>query len=291
MSQLKEYYPAKLLLFGEYTVLNGSQALAVPLNKWHGKWLYENSRKEFINEDLNLYVAWLKKNEIISEELERVIISDFKNGWNYASTIPQGYGVGSSGALVAAMYDRYFPALDDINEIHSTMAQMEGYFHGASSGLDPLISYTNKAVYKDEIGKYHSIDDPGWPEGYRIYLLDSGVGRETGPLVRTYKTKLKDDIFKENVERHFIPLVEHALHFYLVGENSMLEQCISLISQFQREYFQEMIPELVRKKWDELTAMPGVCVKLCGAGGGGYFLVMTINNNQDLSSSDIIHLI
>ncbi len=291
MAPHKEYYPAKLLLFGEYTVLNGSQALAIPLNKWQGQWVHGNNRKEDSNEDLNLYVAWLKKNEIINQELEQLIISDFKNGWGYASTIPQGYGVGSSGALVAAMYDRYFPASDDINEIHLTMARMEGYFHGASSGLDPLISYTNKAVYKDEIGKYHSIDDPEWPEGYRLYLLDSGVGRETGPLVQTYKAKLKDDHFKEYIERHFIPLVEHALHFYLVGENRMLEQCISLINQFQREYFKEMIPDHVRKKWDELTAMPGVYVKLCGAGGGGYFLVITVNHHQDISSSDMIHLI
>jgi mevalonate kinase len=281
MAQINAYYPAKLLLFGEYTVLNGSQALAVPLHQWQGKWVQGSNRKEFRNQDLSNYVTWLKKNDLINTEMERAIASDFENGWDYSSSIPQGYGVGSSGAFVAAIYDRYFSASDDINEIHSTMARMEGYFHGASSGLDPLISYTNKAVYKDEENRYHSIHDPGWPEGYRIYLLDSGTGRETGPLVQTYKAKLKVDNFAEVIERQFIPMVEHALHFYLAGENKLLEETLSVISQFQREHFTEMIPELVRKQWDELVAMPGVYVKLCGAGGGGYFLVITFGDIPD----------
>ena len=33
--------------------------------------------------------------------------SDLQNGMYFDSSIPQGYGVGSSGALVAAFYDRY----------------------------------------------------------------------------------------------------------------------------------------------------------------------------------------
>jgi mevalonate kinase len=33
--------------------------------------------------------------------------SDVETGMYFDSSIPQGYGVGSSGALVAAIYDRY----------------------------------------------------------------------------------------------------------------------------------------------------------------------------------------
>ena len=43
------------------------------------------------------------------DELKR----DIDKGMYFDSSIPQGYGVGSSGALVAAVYDKY--ANDKIN--------------------------------------------------------------------------------------------------------------------------------------------------------------------------------
>ncbi len=289
MSILHEYYPAKLLLFGEYTVLNGSQALAVPLNQYQGKWIKGTFTDPSVSEVLNRYVAWLQNESLINQETGHRIISEFEEGYYFESTIPQGYGIGSSGAFVAAMYDRYFKADEDINVIHTTMARMECFFHGASSGLDPLISFTRKAVYKDEEGRYHAVADPGWPEGYKIYLLDSGLGRETGPLVQQYKNKLLDPSFAEKIQRQFIPMVEHAIHFYLASENKLLEECISIISQFQREYFTEMIPDHVKKKWNELVNKTGVYVKLCGAGGGGYFMVIANENTvSQLNDKNIL---
>jgi len=290
MPPQREFYPAKLLLFGEYTVLNGSQALAVPLNRWKGEWVKNESLSATQKRELSVYATWLQNQALIDDNIMKSMMSDVENGWYYQSDIPQGYGVGSSGALVAAMYDKYFPAASDIGDIHSMMAKMEGYFHGASSGLDPLISYTQKAVYKDEDGRFHAVENPGWPESYKVFLLDSGTGRETGPLVHQYKTKMQDPVFAEKIERQYIPMVEHALHFYLAGETKMLEECISVISQFQREYFTEMIPENVQRQWDELITMQGVYVKLCGAGGGGYFLVIAPSDNQNLSSSSLIGL-
>ena len=45
----------------------------------------------------------------------RKINEDFDQNLYFDSNIPQGYGLGSSGALVAAFYDRY--ALNKINYI------------------------------------------------------------------------------------------------------------------------------------------------------------------------------
>ena len=290
MSQRNEYYPAKLLLFGEYTVLSGSQALAIPLNKWQGKWVKGEKANQFPSEGLHNYVIWLENNMLIDTETSLKIMTDFRNGWTYLSDIPRGYGIGSSGALVAALYDRYFTSSGILEENQSAMAKMEAYFHGASSGLDPLISYTQKAVYKDEGGHFHSVDDPGWPDGFNVYLLDAGTDRETGPLVSRYKILMQDPGFAEKVNRYFIPMVEHALHFYLLGENKMIEEGMSQISQFQREFFKDMIPEHVARQWDELVSRPGVYVKLCGAGGGGYFLVISSGARDDLISSELIAL-
>jgi len=290
MPQINEYYPAKLLLFGEYTLLNGSQALAVPLYRWKGKWI-----KKHLAGHISLipeYYRWLKKVELIDDSTYEKITHDFEEGWTYDADIPIGYGVGSSGAYVAALYERYLANESefDFKRTTDTLAQMESYFHGSSSGMDPLVSFTKKAIYKDDVGIFQPVEDPGWPEGYKVYLLDSGLARETGPLVHRYKAQLQDDVFAEKIERQFIPMVEHALHFYLAGENKLLEECTSMISHFQRKHFDDMIPEHVKKQWDELVSKPGVYVKLCGAGGGGYFLVITSGHQYDLSSPVLITL-
>lgn len=285
---MNDFFPAKLLLFGEYTVLNGSQALAVPLHRWKGRWVKKEPAIgiHLIPE----YFHWLRKVELADEEAYQKIIHDFREGTRYEADIPVGYGIGSSGAYVAALYDRYLKASDSLGHTTDTLAQMESYFHGSSSGMDPLVSFTNKAIYKDENAVFHPVEDPGWPEGYKIYLLDSGLMRETGALVKQYKNQLENEEFAKKIERELIPMTEHALHFYLAGENKMLEDCISMISQFQREYFSMMIPENVKKSWDELVSRRGVYVKLCGAGAGGFFLVITTEQNPDISSYRLVEI-
>ena len=68
----------------------------------------------------------------------------------FDSSIPQGYGVGSSGALVAAIYDEYASdkitvlenlTRDKLLQLKTIFSEMESFFHGKSSGLDPLNSY------------------------------------------------------------------------------------------------------------------------------------------------------
>jgi mevalonate kinase len=66
--------------------------------------------------------------------------ADFEKGWSFNSSIPIGHGVGSSGAYVAAVYDRYLAGKKhfDYASPSTTMANMEAFFHGSSSGMDPV---------------------------------------------------------------------------------------------------------------------------------------------------------
>ena len=277
---MPDIFPAKLLLFGEYTVLDGSQALSVPLRHLTGKWnkQEESGQMSLIPE----YYRWLQKVELADEKTYERMVAEFEDGWTYESNIPVGYGVGSSGAYVAAVYDRYINNGEKkINKTTEKMAQMEAYFHGSSSGMDPLVSYTGKSVYKNEKGEFQLIDNIGWPEGYKVYLLDSGVPRETASLVNRYKERIEDQAATEKMKQYFLPIVEQAIQSYLAGENQKLEESIEGISQFQRENFKEVIPEAVQKQWDEISSRPGVYVKLCGAGGGGYYLVIDSKGRLD----------
>jgi mevalonate kinase len=221
------------------------------------------------------------------------IIKDIEEGWVYQSDIPIGYGLGSSGAFVAALYDRYL-APGEMNVPLTSLgvlSKMEEYFHGTSSGMDPLVSYAQSAVYKDENGIFQTIADPGWAPEFQVYLLDSGTGRSTGPLVSRYKQKLEDDDFKRRIENDFIPVVEHAIHFYLSGSFQMLEEYLQMISQFQREYFSMFIPDEVQQRWDKWMTLPGVYVKFCGAGGGGYFLVISTSGEANLNLESLTRIV
>ena len=92
--------------------------------------------------------------ETLDEELVvfdlNTLKADVNSGMYFDSSIPQGYGVGSSGALVAAIYDKYahdkITVLENLTrekllKLKTIFSEMESFFHGKSSGLDPLNSY------------------------------------------------------------------------------------------------------------------------------------------------------
>ena len=145
---------AKILLFGEYGIIKDSKGLAIPYNSYQGALkLSEEPNEQAVNSNSNLlkfhnYLA------ILEQDLVSFRLSEFKRdidaGMYFDSSIPQGYGVGSSGALVAAIYDKYADnkitvlenlTRDKLLKLKEIFSLMESFFHGKSSGLDPLNSY------------------------------------------------------------------------------------------------------------------------------------------------------
>ena len=102
---------AKILLFGEYGIIKDSKGLAIPYNSFKGalKSTYNLSgESKKSNENLIKFYEYLSH---ITTDLVSFDFSTFKKdidtGMYFDSSIPQGYGVGSSGALVASIYDQY----------------------------------------------------------------------------------------------------------------------------------------------------------------------------------------
>ena len=87
------------------------------------------------------------------------------NNMHFDSSIPQGYGVGSSGALVAAIYDKYADdkitvlenlTRDKLLKLKAIFSKMESFFHGKSSGLDPLNSYLSLPILINSKDQFRS---------------------------------------------------------------------------------------------------------------------------------------
>ena len=287
---------SKILLFGEYGIIKDSKGLSIPYNFYKGALIIpEQQTQQTIesNGQLRGFCDYLSKNRteaLSSFDLDQMN-SDLDKGMYFDSSIPQGYGVGSSGALVAAIYDRY--ALDKITVLENltrdkllalkaVFAQMESFFHGKSSGLDPLNSYLSLPIL---INSQEHIEPAGIPSqsnsGGGVFLLDSGMTGETAPMVQLFMEKMKHEGFRSMLKNEFVRYTDQCVEDFLNGDVSSLFGNIKRLSKVVLDHFQPMIPKQFHQLWQLGLETNAYYLKLCGSGGGGYMLGFT----QDLAKA------
>jgi mevalonate kinase len=271
-SKLEKKYPAKLLLFGEHSVLRGSQALAVPFRQFSGQWAYSDDlSKQYDLPKLVDYVKKMSKNGEIALDTEGVK-KELSKGLYFESNVPRGYGLGSSGALVAALYDTFNENKSlYISEIKKVLGAIESYFHGASSGFDPLISYVQKPVLIKPDKTMAVLDD--LKSDAQMFLLDTHQPRKAETLIKLFLDKCEQDgHYNALIENDLVPHIDDAIAAFLQNKTGLLFETVHQISYFQYRFFTEMIPLAYKNVWLEGLAGDVFKLKLCGAGGGGFIL-------------------
>ena len=147
---MKERYYSKVILFGEYSMIFDSTALMVPLKKFSAQWRFAPSLSAqgvaASNASLQHFSDYLSSLDDIKENIDfQRLNRDIEHHLYLDSNVPSGYGLGSSGTLVAAVYDGYAKQkTDDLLQLKIIFGKMESYFHGSSSGIDPLQCYLGK---------------------------------------------------------------------------------------------------------------------------------------------------
>lgn len=281
-------FSSKLLLFGEHTILRGSAALALPLPLFGGKWAYSTPENApALQRNLAEWCQYLAEQQskgALETELDLPRFKDdLEAGLYFDSNIPNGYGAGSSGALCAALYARY--ALQPIGrtdaarypELKRILGQMESFFHGSSSGTDPLIVYLNQPVLLQADGSIQTIEVPDWPiasDGYQFFLLDTGIQRSTAPWVNLFLERCNEVAYLQSIQQELIPLTEQAIAGFRAGDWPGLFEKWENLSALQQVNFAPMIPESFQALWAEGLRTGHFALKLCGAGGGGFLLGM-----------------
>ncbi|AEV32844.1 mevalonate kinase [Owenweeksia hongkongensis DSM 17368] len=287
-------YYAKILLFGEYGIINDSQGLSIPYDFYRGAFKQSDAlegKSEKSNTSLKKYFQYLKElqesGEIIAPLDLISLEADIEAGFYFDSSIPEGYGVGSSGALCAAIYDKYAvnridPDTDidknSIVELKKILGQMESYFHGKSSGLDPLICYLKLPVLissKEELGTV-ALPKPGQGKG-AIFLLNSGQPGETQPMVNIFMEKMKNHGFRNVMKEEFTKYNDACIQAFLKGDTKPLFSNLKKLSHLVFEYFTPMIPSSVHELWKKGIETNAYYLKLCGSGGGGFVLGFTLD--------------
>lgn len=284
---------SKILLFGEYGIIKDSKGLAIPYNFYNGALKIEDApSKEAVLSNTNLarLATYLEKLQTEQPELVTFdmvqLQQDIEAGMYFDSSIPQGYGVGSSGALVAAIYDKY--AIDKITvlenltrekllKLKAIFGAMESFFHGKSSGLDPLNSYLSLPILinsKDNIEAAGIPSQAGKGTG-AVFLLDSGIVGETAPMVSIFMEKMKQDGFRTMLKDQFVKHTDACVDDFLKGDVKSLFGNVKQLSKVVLSNFKPMIPAKFHDLWKQGIDSNDYYLKLCGSGGGGYMLGFT----------------
>jgi len=289
----KKYF-SKVLLFGEYTLMSGSMALSIPFNKFYGQLLLDSKSENKKSDHYSVkylidYHNYLVKNKF-DETLDlEVLLSDINNGLFFDCNIPISYGLGSSGAIVASIFQTYKTdnMVYEFESMKRFFSKMESYYHGQSSGLDPLVSYFNQPILVSSDGNVNttqvSLKDRDGKGG--VFLLDTDVTGETQPLVSWYIEEIKNPEFKSKVENILIPANNRCIGNMLDGKTYGWIHEIAQLSQFTFDNLKMMIPENIQTFWKKGIESGNYYLKLCGSGGGG--MMLGFAKDLDLALSEL----
>lgn len=280
---------AKILLFGEYGIIEDSQGLTLPYSFYKGTLKFSDLGNDFereSNRSLLNYSEYLENLQLPQDfQLNTAkLVKDIRNGLFFDSNIPQGYGVGSSGALVAAIFERYSirrvqpeeVSKDQLKDLRTIFGQMESYFHGKSSGIDPLICFMNLPILIENKESVDKVSIPASHEGKgAIFLIDSGMTGETGPMVQIFFEKMKTEGFRKTMKEEFIRYNNACIDTFLKKEITPFFKNLKNLSVWAYEHFKPMIPESIYNAWKDGLDTNAYYLKLCGSGGGGYILGFT----------------
>lgn len=282
---------SKILLFGEYGIIKDSKGLSIPYNFFKGALKTDENPSQGAqksNASLKAFakhLASLQKEGLVRFDLAS-LNHDVDQGMYFDSSIPQGYGIGSSGALVAAIYDKYaddkITVLENLTrekllKLKTIFGQMESFFHGKSSGLDPLNSYLSLPIL---INSKDNIESTSLPTQNKkgkgaVFLLDSGMTGETAPMVQIFMEQMKQEGFRNMLKDKFIKHTDACVDHFLNGDVKGLFGHVKQLSHVVFDHFKPMIPKQFHELWKRGIETNDYYLKLCGSGGGGYILGFT----------------
>ncbi len=294
-------YPAKIILFGEYGILLDSKALAIPYPRFSGKFSFTDAsqidRSELANESnlaLRKLYNFLKTRMVDFQFLNIAQFDqDIENGLYFDSSIPSGSGLGSSGALTAALFDRYknINHSFDIQIIKKYLTAIESCFHGVSSGIDPIISWIKKPLlWENQNSQNSAIDISPFSNEYTLFLINSHTHGNTGTFVKYFIERYHQSDFKQKIDFEYIPTINQTVDALLAADFSTFENLLSKYSQFQISYFKPMIPVNMVDYFKYGIESGDFYLKICGSGGGGYVLGISRNRKEAETYFNLNHL-
>ena len=162
-------------------------------------------------------------------------------------------------------------------KLKAIFGKMESFFHGKSSGLDPLNSYLSLPILINSKDNIESTSLPSQNKEGKgaVFLLDSGMTGETAPMVQIFMEKMKQEGFRNVIKEKFIKHTDACVDHFLNGDIKGLFGHVKQLSHVVLDHFKPMIPKQFHQLWKKGIETNDYYLKLCGSGGGGYILGFT----------------
>ena len=276
---MRDRYYSKVILFGEYSMIFDATALMIPLKRFSAQWQlplsFNRADSLHSNQSLKRFCQYLSENKALSSFFDlQALKKDLDDGLFLASNVPSGYGLGSSGTLVAAVYDRYaLQKTEDYLQLKTLFGQMESHFHGSSSGIDPLQCYLGKP-FKITPKGVELLSDNFLKKDIHICLIDTKIKSNTKPLVDHFKQQREDAAFLGRFQSEYVPCVTACIDSMIEGNKELFFNSLKQLTKGQLEFLRPMITDntmdLFTTDFDFNFG-----VKISGSGGGGYVLGFT----------------
>ena len=278
---MKDRYYSKVILFGEYSMIFDATALMIPLKRFSAQWQlplsFNRTASQPSNQSLKRFCQYLSDNETLSSLFDlQALKKDLDEGLFLASNVPSGYGLGSSGTLVAAVYDRYaLQKTEDYLQLKTLFGQMESHFHGSGSGIDPLQCYLGQP-FKITPKGVELLSDDFLKKDIYICLIDTKIKSNTKPLVDHFKQQREDAAFLSRFQSEYVPCVTACIDAMIEGDKELFFKSLKQLTKGQLEFLRPMITDNVLDLFtNDFDFNFGV--KISGSGGGGYVLGFTDN--------------
>lgn len=276
---MKETFYSKIILFGEYSMIFDATALMIPFRHFKAEWkrdaMLSAPGAELSNRSIRKFSQYLQADQELASLFDFGRLCDeLEAGLHLDSDVPRGYGLGSSGTLVAAVYRRYaLRPVDDLMELKRILGRMESCFHGSSSGIDPLECFLNKPFRISSQGVVLLAED-FLPSDIHVFLVDTGVKSNTKPLVQFFKEKRMDPAYLKAFQTEYVPTVTACIDQLVAGEKEAFFESLRRLTDGQLKLLRPMITD---NSIDLFLERPdfNIGFKISGSGGGGYVLGFT----------------
>lgn len=258
-------------------MLRGGNALSVPSSTHSGELKYGAKTSEdlkshnslqrlmqFLEQEFTEHINWEQWKKAAAEKVF------------FDSNIPQGYGVGSSAAVLSAILHEFGKNIPtETLALKELLGNMEGFFHGKSSGLDALVCYLQKAVEIKQ-GKISIGQSPQQFISEQMQLIDSKQNGLTAEMVSTFKSQPTE--FYEAFDKEYVGATNSAIEALNADDRLAVFEASKTLSSFVFGQMQWAIPQSLKPIWEEGLQSDKFCLKLCGSGGGGF--AMKISNSS-----------
>ena len=264
---------AKLILFGEHSVVYGYPAIAVPLTSLRLSITVQAARKDSVKAPGLVAADRQKLLESLSVARQQMRLSKAPLLITVSSQIPFRAGLGSSAAFSVALV-RALARLTGKKLAAATVSQfayeLEKIYHGTPSGIDTTVSANEKPIFfiKGKPPQFIRLGSP-----LPLIIANSGSHVATKKVVADVRQRMEN-----NPRQHAIlfekigSIAMHARGFLEQGELVMVGKLMSLNQELLMELgvSSPALDRLVAKA----HAHGALGAKLSGAGRGGCIVAL-----------------